>query len=619
MIEVLPWRDDGPAEGCGCECSASGDVLAVDATGCATGDPLADEDCRAALVGGLRGRTVARVRISALGRETVLEGASAALFVAASRFAERVADQDDRLARRALRDPLAGAQRASARAGPVGDLVEETGLAARASGVDAYGSLRRFVGPTLARVRVDPVPPPDARLRETPTLSSAAEARCYRVPGQELETYHLDPPSARLDHRGFRTLARARRHLADTGTSPRRAVRAVADADEDVDTLARVLEKHTRGYGVLADLFADPAVTDVTASSPASGAPLRLCRNGESMRTNLRLGADGAAALASRLRRDGGRAFSRASPTVDAHTEVAGRSVRAAGLTEPASEGYGFALRAHDAVPRTLPGLVANGTLSARTAGLLSVAVERDAALLVAGARGAGKTTLLGALCWELPAATRLVVLEDTPELPVGPLGDAGRDVQPVRTAVGDGRGLAPTAALRTALRLGESALVVGEVRGEEAAVLYEAMRIGASGSAVLGTIHGEGAAGVRERVVADLGVPASSFAATDLVVTLAADAGAHRVAAIEEVLRGDDGPTAAPLRAAGDAPGRLDRGNSVVAGTLARPGETYADVLEAVRRRTDHLADLADRGVTDPDDVVDAHAARRTGEVSAP
>ncbi|PSP29234.1 hypothetical protein BRC65_00650, partial [Halobacteriales archaeon QH_2_65_14] len=41
-------------------------------------------------------------------------------------------------------------------------------------------------------------------------------------------------------------------------------------------------------------------------------------------------------------------------------------------------------------------------------------------------------------------------------------------------------RELSPAEALRTALRLGDGALVVGEVRGEEAAVLYEAMRVGA-------------------------------------------------------------------------------------------------------------------------------------------
>ena len=71
-------------------------------------------------------------------------------------------------------------------------------------------------------------------------------------------------------------------------------------------------------------------------------------------------------------------------------------------------------------------------------------------------------------------------------------------------------------------MRLGESALVVGEVRGGEARALFEAMRIGAAGRVVLGTIHGSGARDTFERVVHDLGVPQSSFKATDVVVSLA-------------------------------------------------------------------------------------------------
>jgi hypothetical protein len=81
---------------------------------------------------------------------------------------------------------------------------------------------------------------------------------------------------------------------------------------------------------------------------------------------------------------------------------------------------------------------------------------------------------------------------------------------------------VAPEEALRTALRLGDSVLVVGEVRSKEAIVLYEAMRIGAVGNVVMGTIHGESAYSVWDRIVNDLGVPNTSFKATDAVVVCA-------------------------------------------------------------------------------------------------
>jgi archaeal flagellar protein FlaI len=56
-------------------------------------------------------------------------------------------------------------------------------------------------------------------------------------------------------------------------------------------------------------------------------------------------------------------------------------------------------------------------------------------------------------------------------------------------------------------------------VRSKEALALYEAMRIGALANVVAGTIHGDSAYGVFDRVVNDLGVPPTSFKATDLVI----------------------------------------------------------------------------------------------------
>jgi len=72
---------------------------------------------------------------------------------------------------------------------------------------------------------------------------------------------------------------------------------------------------------------------------------------------------------------------------------------------------------------------------------------------------------------------------------------------------------------IRTSLRLGDSCLIIGEVRSVEAKALYEAMRIGALANVVAGTIHGASPYGVFDRVVNDLGVPATSFKATDIIV----------------------------------------------------------------------------------------------------
>jgi type IV secretory pathway ATPase VirB11/archaellum biosynthesis ATPase len=628
------FRDDDPD--CACDPRFEDDRLLIDAADCpGAGDLAAESACRRTAIRALADREASAVVTRTDRLERTYEGESAALLVAAGRFAERAAFYDRTLADRAESDPLAAARAAAGRAGPIAEIVAETGLAECARCVEEYDdALRPFVGPPIAKARVAAEPPPDATFAETRELETGATVRIY-ADSRALRTYHLEPAENAFDESALETLAEAYGLLADgeaaAGESvgatvgeraPGRAVRRVADADDPVEALAAALRKHTRGYGVLADFFADPDVSDVFATAPVGRNPLRVTADDERMRTNVRLTDAGAQALASRFRRESGRAFSRAAPTLDARAEVGpdeshSGAVRVAGVTDPVSDGPGFAFRARDATPWTLPALVGNGTLPADAAALLSLAAERAAAGLVAGPRGAGKTTLLGALCWELPAATRTVVIEDTPELPVAALQRRGRDVQPLRTGTGDGPGFAPAEALRTALRLGEGALVVGEVRGEEAAVLYEAMRVGANGDAVLGTIHGDGGAGVRERVVSDLGVPPSSFAATDIVVTLEAvstPAGKRRrVKAVEEVVDGDRFESLYRIRNDELAPtGRVDRGNSALVAALAESGEFYADVSEALSERESVLSDLAQKKRTAPEAVVSTYADRR-------
>ncbi|WP_135364480.1 ATPase, T2SS/T4P/T4SS family [Halosimplex halophilum] len=639
LLSRLRGSDDGDA--CECDPAFEGDRLVVDAGDCPGGGRLASAaECRETVVEALTERDAEAVETRADGTVRAYEDDAAALLTAAGRFAGAVAFRDERLGDRALRDPLAAAREATGRAGPVERIAAETGLAEGAAAAEGYeDALRPFVGPTVSRSRVAARPPGDARLRDRRELDGGGVVRIYERPGDAVATYHLEPVEARFDEATTATLSAAYERLAGgevagAERAPGRAVRAVADADDPVEDIAAVLRKHARGYGVVADLFADPRVSDVFATAPVAARPLRVRVDGEAMRTNVRLTDEGAAALASRFRRESGRAFSGADPTLDAAVATDDRRVRVAAVTDPVSDGVAFAFRAGDREAWTLPALVANGTMSADAAALLSVTVERGAAGLVAGPRGAGKTTCLSALLWEVPAATRSVVVEDTPELPVEALQSQGRDVQALRSSL-DESGTSPTEALRTALRLGSGALVVGEIRGEEAGTLYEAMRVGANDGAVLGTIHGDGGAAVRERVVADLGVPESSFAATDLLVTLeaaeSADGTQRRVRAIEEVERtggggtdaggeiGPDGDAASVefvtlYERDGDGLGstdRIERGNSRLVAALTRPAESYADLRDELSARTEWLDGLAATGRTDPETVERARVER--------
>jgi hypothetical protein len=116
----------------------------------------------------------------------------------------------------------------------------------------------------------------------------------------------------------------------------------------------------------------------------------------------------------------------------------------------------------------------------------------------------------------------RIITVEDTLELPVAAMRKLDYDIlsMKVRSALaGESVEVSAEEGIRSSLRLGDSSLIVGEIRSAEAKALYEAMRVGALANVVAGTIHGGSPYSVFDRVVNDLGVPVTSFKATDLIV----------------------------------------------------------------------------------------------------
>ncbi len=607
---------------CDCERAIDDRTLVVDASSC-DGRLAAAPDCRESVVDFLAEHETDSIVVHSNGVKYRYDRDQTAFLGAAGRFVELLGRRDEALANDVARDPLGAARGLETRVDEVGEVAVESGLLEAVEDVDAYADVfSPRVGLEVANSFVDRSIDDSARLVDVRDLETGSTGRIYeredRLPLYELDVVDLTLAPAQREAvvDGYEAIAEG---WVEGDRAPSRAVEFVTDDPVD-PVVTSVLEKHTEGYGILEDLFADPAVTDVYVTSPVTSNPLRVELDGRAMETNVHLTETGAKALASRVRRTSGRAFSRAKPTVDATASLAnGRGLRIAGVTDPVAQGTAFAFREQSDDRFTIPALVANGTMSAEVAGFLSMAIERNAAALIAGTRGAGKTTLLGTLLYEVTPDIRTVVIEDTPELPVNPLQSVGRDVQALRTGTSDGPEISPADALRTALRLGDGALVVGEIRGEEARVLYEAMRVGANTNAVLGTIHGDGADEVYERVVSDLKVEPSSFGATDLVVTVQAyrtpDGRRRRIARIEEVLgSGDeiwfeplyelDGRTAAPT-------GRIDRGESRYVNSIAGPTEEYADVRQAIAERTELVGTLAEDGRTAPEEVAAAYADR--------
>ncbi|HSV42521.1 MAG TPA: type II/IV secretion system ATPase subunit, partial [Methanomassiliicoccales archaeon] len=310
-----------------------------------------------------------------------------------------------------------------------------------------------------------------------------------------------------------------------TFSDEREKVRSIGQPNE---RLAQAVVRYTIGLGLLEHFLLDDRVEDVYMDAPGAENRWHVVLSGIGERSTVRaetniFGSDlEAAGLVSRLRQHSLKPFSEAIPVLE--TDVPGYDARATVMGPPLSpHGHALAFRRHSRRPWTLLRLVRQGALSVSSAALLSFLIDGRSSMLVCGPRGAGKSSLLAALLFEFHPNQRIVTIEDTLELPVRQMQQLGYKAQSILVRPGLDRSVDESAdeALRVSLRLGESALVMGEVRGREARTLFESMRTGKAGSSVLGTVHGESARSVFERTVHDLGVAPEAFCATDLVITL--------------------------------------------------------------------------------------------------
>lgn len=387
---------------------------------------------------------------------------------------------------------------------------------------------------------------------------------------------------------------------------------SIEERERTIVRLSDIVARHTVGLGLFEILLADDRVEDIYVDAPSWENPVHItiggvagfnsvCRCG----TNITVSGDEMDGLVSKFRQYTMRPFSEAFPALE--TDLPGYDTRATVIGPPLSpSGPALALRRHSRRPWTLLRLVASGAFDTYTAALLSFLIDGRSTALICGARGAGKSSLLSAIMFEFPLEQRILAIEDTLELPIKQMQALGYRVQSLFVDRGMERSAEDSAddALRVSLRLGESAIVMGEVRGKEAQTLYQSMRTGRAGSSVLGTIHGESARSVYDRVVHDMGISKEAFMATDIVMTMGlsrpggSSRPVRRLVELAEVSR-ERGPGEFNLLL-GESSKGLECTSEAITRISDSWGMSYSDALANIQARAEMrnvLIDAAARG----------------------
>ena len=189
-------------------------------------------------------------------------------------------------------------------------------------------------------------------------------------------------------------------------------------------------------------------------------------------------------------------------PVVDA-TLPDGSRINIVYGTDVSKRGSNFTIRKFSDTPLSILELIQFGMMSFDMAAYLSIILQEGMNVWVSGETASGKTTLLNALTTFIPPEAKIVSIEDTPEVQV-PHHNWIRGVTRGSDKGGDSSEVSMFDLLKAALRQRPNLIIIGEIRGAEGAIAFQAMQ---TGHATMSTFHAASVSKLIQRVT---GVPIS-------------------------------------------------------------------------------------------------------------
>ena len=249
-----------------------------------------------------------------------------------------------------------------------------------------------------------------------------------------------------------------------------------------------------RKLDVLQELIEDESVTEIMVNGPEA---IFIERDGklekwEKSFTSQEKLEDVIQQIAGRCN----RVINESMPIVDARLENGAR-VNAV-ISPVALNGPILTVRRFPDRPVTMEKLISLGSLPRQCAEFLAALVKARYSMIIGGGTGSGKTTFLGALSNYIPKDERLITIEDNAELKIQGVENLVRMEAKMANMEG-GASITIRDLIRTALRMRPDRIIVGEVRGEEAVDMLQALNTGHEGS--LSTAHANSARDMLSRL----------------------------------------------------------------------------------------------------------------------
>src|SRR5208337_3324978 len=178
--------------------------------------------------------------------------------------------------------------------------------------------------------------------------------------------------------------------------------------------------------------------------------------------------------------------------------------------------GSTFSIRRFRADPLTVTDLISFNTLTSEMAAYFWYVMEKKACTLITGGTASGKTTLLNCISMFILPDDKILTIEDTPELDIPHKNWISAIARVGFGSVGGSAEISLFDLLKAAMRQRPDYIILGEVRGEEAFTLFQAMATGHGG---LSSIHGDSVtAAIRRLESAPLNIPRTLMPTLNLI-----------------------------------------------------------------------------------------------------